>query len=66
MLHRGIREVKRKLNEVERLIEYVSRMKGELLEDSDGVNYWKNTSKNINEIGETANRLSDKIKNLYE
>lgn len=66
MLHRGIREVKRKLNEVERLIEYVSRMKGELLEDNDGINYWKNTSKNINEIGETANRLCDKIKNLYE
>jgi len=66
MLHKGIREVKRKLDEVERLIEYATRMKQELSENEEGLNYWKRSLKAIDEINETSNRISNKIKNIYQ
>ena len=66
MLHRGIREVKRKLNEVERLIEYTARMKSELSEDLEGVNYWTRSLKAINEINEISERISTKIKDIHQ
>jgi len=66
MLHRGIREVKRKLNEVERLIEYTSRMKQELSEDSEGAAYWTRSLKAINEINEISERISTKIKDIHQ
>jgi len=62
-LHKAIREVKRKLKEIDRIVEYTSRMKQELSEDG-GLNYWKATQNNINTISEMVNSLNNKIKNL--
>jgi hypothetical protein len=62
MLHKGIREVKRKLAEVDQLIEYTTRIKQELSENDEGSGYWKRSLKAINEISE----ISNKIKSIYQ
>jgi predicted transcriptional regulator len=65
-LHKAIREVKRKLAEVDRIVEYTSRMKQELSENESGLNYWKATQKNVAAISEMVNQLNNKIKNLNQ
>jgi hypothetical protein len=64
-LHKAIREVKKKLQEIDRIVEYTSRMKQELSEDG-GINYWKATQKNVANISEMVNQLNNKIKNLNQ
>jgi len=65
-LHKAIREVKRKLQEIDRIVEYTSRMKQELSEGEDGIRYWKATQKNVANISEMVNQLNNKIKNLNQ
>ena len=65
-LHKAIREVKRKLSEIDRIVEYTSRMKQELSEGEEGLKYWKNTEKNVSTISEMINQLNNKIKNLQQ
>lgn len=65
-LHKAIREVKRKLAEIDRIVEYTSRMKQELSEGEDGLKYWKATQKNVSQISEMVNHLNNKIKNLNQ
>lgn len=65
-LHKAIREVKRKLTEIDRIVEYTQRMKQELSEGEEGIKYWKNTEKNIAAISEMVNHLNNKIKNLHQ
>jgi hypothetical protein len=65
ILHKAIREVKRKLSEIDRIVEYTSRMKQELSEGEEGLQYWKKTESNIATISEMVNALNNKIKNLH-
>ena len=65
-LHKAIREVKRKLQEIDRIVEYTQRMKQELSEGEEGVKYWKATEKNVATISEMINQLNNKIKNLHQ
>lgn len=65
-LHKAIREVKRKLSEIDRIVEYTSRMKQELSEGEEGLKYWKKTESNIATISEMVNALNNKIKNLNQ
>jgi hypothetical protein len=65
-LHKAIREVKRKLAEIDRIVEYTSRMKQELSEGEEGIKYWKATQKNVAAISEMVNHLNNKIKNLNQ
>jgi hypothetical protein len=65
-LHKAIREVKRKLSEIDRIVEYTSRMKQELSEGEEGIKYWKATQKNVGQISEMVNQLNNKIKNLHQ
>lgn len=65
-LHKAIREVKRKLQEIDRIVEYTSRMKQELSEGEEGIKYWKATQNNIGKISEMVNHLNNKIKNLHQ
>ena len=64
-LHKAIREVKRKLQEIDRIVEYTSRMKQELSEGEEGIRYWKKTENNIATISEMVNQLNNKIKSLH-
>ncbi len=65
-LNKAVREVKRKLQEVDKIVEYTSRLKGELNENGEGTRYWKATERHVGQISEIANDLSNKIKNLYQ
>jgi hypothetical protein len=65
-LHKAIREVKRKLMEIDRIVEYTSRMKQELSEGEEGIKYWKATQNNVSKISEMVNHLNNKIKNLQQ
>jgi hypothetical protein len=64
-LHKAMREVKRKLSEIDRIVEYTTRMKQELSE-GDGVQYWTRTEKAVHNIAEMVNHLNNKINNLKQ
>jgi hypothetical protein len=64
-LHKAMREVKRKLTEIDRIVEYTQRMKQELSE-GDGVAYWGKTEKAVHNIAEMMNHLNTKINNLKQ
>lgn len=64
-LHTAIKEINKKLNEVERLVEYTSRMKTELNESGD-LKYWKATSNKVSKISETISRINTKAKDLLQ
>jgi len=63
MLHRGIKEVKKKLQEINRIVEYTSRMKQELSE-GEGVQYWTRTEAQLQQVAEMVNNLNEKINKL--
>jgi len=63
-LHKAIKEVKRKLMEIDRIVEYTSMMKQELSEGEEGLKYWKATSNNVSKIAKMVNELNTKIQNL--
>jgi len=63
MLHKGIKEVKRKIQEIDRIVEYTSRMKQELSE-GDAVQYWTRTEAQLHQISEMVNNLNEKINKL--
>lgn len=62
-LHKALKEVNRKLNEIDRLVEYTTRMKQELSE-GDGVSYWNKTQKSLSNISEMMENLNSKIQSL--
>jgi hypothetical protein len=64
-LHKAMREVKRKLSEIDRIVEYTTRMKQELSEN-DGGAYWGRTEKAVHSIAEMVSRLNNKINNLKQ
>lgn len=64
-LHKAIREVKRKVQEIDRIVDYTQRMKQELSE-GDGIQYWTRTEKAVAVISEMVNHLNNKIKNLHQ
>lgn len=64
MLHKGIKTVKSKLQEVDRIVEYMSRMKQELSENDEGTQYWEKTKQSINKIQEIVEIINNKIKTL--
>jgi len=63
MLHRGIKNVKKKLQEIDRIVEYTSRMKHELSEN-EGISYWSRTESQLHQISEMVDNLNNKIKKL--
>ena len=63
ILHKGIKEVKRKLQEIDRIVEYTTRMKQELSE-GEGLQYWNRTEAQLHQIAEMANILTEKINKL--
>ena len=65
-LHKAIKEVKRKLMEIDRIVEYTSMMKQELSEGEEGLKYWKTTEANVSKIADMVNELNTKIQNLQQ
>lgn len=62
-LQKALKHVKKRLQEVNRIMEYTSNIKNELAEVG-GLDHFKGTEKNITEISTMMESLNEKIKNL--
>jgi hypothetical protein len=60
--HQAVREVRRKVQEINRLFEYVSRLKLELSEGEGGLKYKMHTEKALAKIKEMVSELNQNIK----
>ena len=60
--HQAVREVRKKVQEINRLFEYVSRLKSELSEGEGGLKYKAHTEKALSKIKEMVAELNQNIK----
>ena len=60
--HQAVREVRRKVQEINRLFEYVNRLKTELSEGEGGLKYKTHTEKALAKIKEMVSELNQNIK----
>ena len=60
--HQAVREVRKKVQEINRLFEYVSRLKSELSEGEGGLKYKVHTEKALEKIKEMVAQLNQNIK----
>jgi len=60
--HQAVREVRRKVQEINRLFEYVNRLKTELSEGEGGLKYKMHTEKALAKIKEMVSELNQNIK----
>lgn len=63
-LHTAIKEIKKKLQEVDRLLEYTQRLKSEITEGSEGFKYKVHTERALEQVTETIKQLYIKNKKL--
>jgi hypothetical protein len=59
---KGIREMRKQLQEIEKFIEWYSKIKTE--NDLDSSQYWKRTQKHLNVMKERLNKIAIKIDKL--
>jgi hypothetical protein len=59
---KGIREMRKQIQEIEKFVEWYSKIKTE--SDLDSSQYWKRTQRHLNVIRERLNKISQKIQNL--
>jgi len=59
---KGIREMRKQLQEIEKFIEWYSKIKNE--NDLDSSQYWKRTQRHLGVMREKLNKISQKIQNL--
>jgi hypothetical protein len=60
--HQAVRQVKKKVQEINRLFEYVNRLKMELSEGEDGLKYKMHTEKALEKIKEMVSALNQNVK----
>jgi len=65
-LHEGIKQIQHKLDEINKLVEFATRMKTELKGDADQMNYLKRTHNALFKINERIQDINNKIKGLTE
>jgi predicted RNase H-like nuclease (RuvC/YqgF family) len=63
-LHTAIKEIKKKLQEVDRLLEYTQRLKSEITEGREGFKYKVHTERALEQVTETIKQLYIKNKKL--
>ena len=63
-LHMGVKEMQRKLDEINRLVDFTTRMKTELKGDAEEMNLLKRTHNSLFKINEKIQEINDKIKGL--
>jgi hypothetical protein len=66
ILHKAIKEIQFKLDEVNRLIEFTTRIKGELTEGEQEIEYLKRTKNSIYKIYEKLKEAFEKISSIDE
>jgi hypothetical protein len=65
-LHMGVKKIQHTLDEVNKLVEFATRMKTELKGDTDQMNYLKRTHNALIKINEKIQSINEKIKGLTE
>ena len=65
-LHMGVKQIQHKLDEINKLVEFATRMKTELKGDADQMNYLKRTHNALFKINERIQDINNKIKGLTE
>ena len=65
-IHRAVREINKKMNEIIKLVGHTERMKSELKQSNEGMSYLKRTRNAINNISEKLTQLNNRIKGLTE
>jgi hypothetical protein len=65
-LHMGVKEMQRKLDEINRLVDFTTRMKNELKGDAEEMNLLKRTHNSLFKINEKIQEINNKIKGLTE
>jgi len=65
-IHRAVREIRLKMNEIVKLVGHTERMKSELKQSNEGMSYLKRTRNAINNISEKLTELNNRIKGLTE
>jgi hypothetical protein len=63
-LHIGIKEIQIKLDEINRLVDFATRMKTELKGDATEIEFLKRTHNSLFKINEKITQMNDKIKGL--
>lgn len=66
ILHKAIKEIQFKLDEVNRLIEFTTRIKGELCEGDQEIEYLKRTKDSIRKIYKKLKETFDKMSSIDE
>lgn len=62
--HQAVREVKKRVHEIHKVLEYVNRLKEELSEGESDLKYKKHTEEAMTKIKEMVSELNTKIKKL--
>jgi hypothetical protein len=65
-LHMGVKQIQHKLDEINKLVEFATRMKTELKGDAEQMNYLKRTHNALFKINEKIQDINNKIKGLTE
>ena len=65
-LHMGVKQIQHKLDEINKLVEFATRMKTELKGDANQMNYLKRTHNALFKINERIQDINNKIKGLTE
>ncbi len=63
-LHRSVKEVQKRLNEINKVLEYTNRMRNEITENGSNVKYSRFTEQALKQIKEMAINLYKNIKEL--
>jgi predicted transport protein len=65
-IHRAVREIRRKIDEIVKVVNHTERMKNELKQSNEGMAYLKRTRNAISSISEKLQELNNRIKGLTE
>lgn len=65
-LHKAVREIQMKMDEVNKLVDFTSKMRQELKENEDELKYLKRTKNSLYKIQEKIQFISNKIKQITE
>ena len=65
-IHRAVREIRKKIDEIVKVVGHTERMKSELKQSNEGMSYLKRTRNAINTISEKLQDLGNRIKGLTE
>ena len=65
-IHRAVREIRQRMNEMLKIVGHTERMKNELKQSNKGMSYLKRTKNALGSISEKLQELTNRIKGLTE